>query len=569
MNEAELIDRYIDALNRDPNALPPPGLDADTVAFVRALVESEQRPAPSTSAQDRVWHRAMSLAESPPTPGENRRASSRGNHIEQRVTILKSNDHLKMEDSDMDTHLSQPLETFMRVMPGTRPPRQRYYWQYTLTIAAALVILALLGGILIEMVNDPIDGYPAVEALQTEEPKCAAESVTDATAESVRLAEAANALFDTQALVHPPEIVEQATLLATCALQTAYTPEADQALQQALSLTDALQQFKGHTWFVNGLAFSPDGQYLYSASADQSIRVWDLRSRTEMTQYQANMVGSLALSPDGRYLVTGEWGGEAWVRDIQTGEVIRTFSTGGGSAIIQLFFSSDEKYLLTGNQGGLLKLWDFSTGAELQTYPSAWGGSLSSDGRYVATVDAGQVHIYNVGESEPVAAIDFTLPPAGVWGTISPDGRYLLVSGGTATQRIEPPAVLLLDRETGAEVRRFEGHTGEVYAGFSPDGKYVLSWTSYDGTMRLWDAETGQQLRIFTSQIFTVKQGRAASMVLSPDGRQVAIGYETGMVVMWPVDYHDMLTLACEHITRDFTADERAEYSLGDGAACP
>jgi len=451
------------------------------------------------------------------------------------------------------------------------PARSPYYndarklrWNLIIGVAAILVVVAL--GLLLLFMRPPGAAMPEYAA-QPE--SCMAEG-QNPQQESVRLAGEAQALIATRALTQRLTNVELATLLAACALQTTYTPEADEALQQALSLTDALQQFEGHTGYVNGLAFSSDGQYLYSGSADRSIRVWDIQSRAEIAQYRApTYVMSLALSPDGRYLVTGEYGSSIRIRDVQTGEVLRTF-TGSGSIIFQLTFSLDGKYLLSETIGGELKLWDFSTGQELQTYRAVGGGAMSPDGRYIVTVDDGQIHLYNIGESEPVGAFEFTLPPA-LYAAFSPDGRYLLLSGGafrTNSDNNGPTTILLLDRETGAEVRRFEGHNGVVYAGFSPDGKYVLS-ASNDGTAMVWDAESGQQLRIFTSQLPSLNQGVAQITALSPDGRQLVIGYETGMVVMWDTDYHDTIARACEYITRDFTAEERAQYGLGEGAACP
>ena len=47
MSEAELMDRYIDDLKRNPKAPPPPGLDADSAAFVRSLVLAKGQAAPS------------------------------------------------------------------------------------------------------------------------------------------------------------------------------------------------------------------------------------------------------------------------------------------------------------------------------------------------------------------------------------------------------------------------------------------------------------------------------------------------------------------------------------------
>lgn len=70
----------------------------------------------------------------------------------------------------------------------------------------------------------------------------------------------------------------------------------------------------------------------------------------------------------------------------------------------------------------------------------------------------------------------------------SPDGRRLLSASGDQTLR-------LWDAETGPEIRSFAGHQSAVASvAFSPDGQRLLSG-SHDGTLRLWDGESGQQLR--------------------------------------------------------------------------
>jgi WD40 repeat protein len=42
-----------------------------------------------------------------------------------------------------------------------------------------------------------------------------------------------------------------------------------------------LRTFRGHTGLVSSLAFSPDGQRLYSGSRDKTVKVWDLSKLSE------------------------------------------------------------------------------------------------------------------------------------------------------------------------------------------------------------------------------------------------------------------------------------------------
>ncbi len=70
----------------------------------------------------------------------------------------------------------------------------------------------------------------------------------------------------------------------------------------------------GHMAKINGIAFTPDGRQLVSASDDKTIRVWDLASgktvrtiRGESAPGDAGKVYAMALSPDGKWLAAGGW----------------------------------------------------------------------------------------------------------------------------------------------------------------------------------------------------------------------------------------------------------------------
>src|SRR5262249_28777328 len=96
----------------------------------------------------------------------------------------------------------------------------------------------------------------------------------------------------------------------------------------------------------------------------------------------------------------------------------------------------------------------------------------------------------------------------------SPDGKRL-ASGSTHGR------VRVWDAQTGQEVLTLRGHTGTVASVcFSPDGKCLASASS-DKTVRLWDAQSGQE--VLTLRGHT---GYVTSVCFSPDGTRIASASE-------------------------------------------
>ena len=82
---------------------------------------------------------------------------------------------------------------------------------------------------------------------------------------------------------------------------------------------------------VNAVAITPDGKLAVSASNDNTLKVWDINSGTELNALIGHYywVRTVAITPDGRFVVSGSWDKTIKVWDLKSGQDITTFDCEG------------------------------------------------------------------------------------------------------------------------------------------------------------------------------------------------------------------------------------------------
>ncbi len=283
---------------------------------------------------------------------------------------------------------------------------------------------------------------------------------------------------------------------------------------------------EGHSSVVNGCAFSPDGKVIISASWDRTLKVWDAQSGEMLLTLEghSDCLNSCVFSPDGKLIASTLQSGTLNIRNARSGEILRAIKE-DLRVPFNCEFSPDGRLIASASSDPVLKVWDVKSGEVLRTFEghsnSVRDCAFSPNGKYIVSASYDKtLKVWDVQSGEPLHTLEGHL-----WHVngcaFSPDGELIVSASADDTLKV-------WDSQSDVILRTLEGHTDEVMdCAFSPDGKLLAS-ASRDKTLKIWDAQSGEIISTQNRHLSWVND-----CAISPDGKLTVSASSDHTLKLW------------------------------------
>jgi WD40 repeat protein len=299
---------------------------------------------------------------------------------------------------------------------------------------------------------------------------------------------------------------------------------------------------------IKSVAVTPDGKTIMSVSADNTIKLLDIKSGEHINTLdrQEFVISSLAITPDGKFIIIGSERGTIDLCEIKTGKSIGTFNNSfNRGSVSSLKVSSNGKYLVSINDFNyeelpcgqedyeILTIWDIESRQVIHHCKAHIGATTVNEEYLVSSIsyyDYSSYHVKNISISDIKSGKIIDLLEGYVQKhstnvsslAITPGGSTIVSGGGDEQNTIcllchdntylevsdSTKTIKLWDVAKSSYIKVLEGHTDTVYSIIiTQDGKNIVSG-SKDKTIKIWDIQSGE----CNYTIYNIKDGSTVTM---------------------------------------------------------
>lgn len=289
-----------------------------------------------------------------------------------------------------------------------------------------------------------------------------------------------------------------------------------------------ITEFAGHTNRVLDIDVSSNGNHLVTSSRDRTVIYWETKTGNQIERLWAhsNFVNSVRFSENGRRALSASADGTAMEWDLSPGNILHIYH-GHEDWIRTIDFSNNDAMGVSGSDDSMIFVWDIESEAIIATL-EGHGDAVRGvrftpdDTRVVSGSLDGTVRVWTIAD----ASFEEYSPHDGLGVEIqsidvAADGERAISGASDGTVRV-------WNINTGEVLLELDDHTKTVWdVRFSPDGNFALS-ASADASVKYWNLETGELIYTFAGH------GREAlSVSFSPDGTKAVSGSRSAEFFYW------------------------------------
>lgn len=297
----------------------------------------------------------------------------------------------------------------------------------------------------------------------------------------------------------------------------------DFALQQAVYNVVEKNTFSEHLDVVNSVSYSKNGEFLASASSDNTIKIWQRNGKLLKTiEAHRDSVIDVAFSPQEDLIASASEDNTVKLWNAN-GKLLNTLNGHSGS-VHRVVFSPQGDLIASASEDKTVRLWNRQGGLVevlAEHGKEVLAVTFSPDGQTIATGDrSGTLRLWNRAGEVMQTISAHRLPIRGI--DFSPDGQHIVTGGD----------------DNLAKIWQLDGRAIEVLSGydapvtsvkFSPNGNTIAT-SSWDKTVKLWHLDGTLRANLLGHQ------GRVWRLAWSPDGETLATASWDKTVKLWRVE---------------------------------